>query len=912
MNSIQTALKSGQSVWLDYMQRALFESGELQSYIDNGISGITTNPTIFEKAITGSADYDATLLALGQEAIPPGDSYEHLVLGDIRTAADLMLPVYTASGGLNGYVSIEVNPLLAHDTSGTIAEARRLHEELKRPNVMIKVPGTSEGLPAIEQLIAEGINVNVTLLFSLQRYSEVLTAYIAGLEKRTQAGKDVSNVASVASFFLSRIDTAVDSILQERIHHGEDSLRDLLGSAAVASAKVAYKQLRETFDGPRFAALRAHGAHTQRILWASTGTKNPSYSDLKYVEPLIGPDTVNTMPVTTIKAFLDHGKTECSMDSDTDLAVSTLQRLEEIGISVEEIASQLLIEGEHAFNTSFEQLHKVIQVKQSSLLRNKPAHQSIHLGPYLDDVEDGIRQLSQDNVIPRVWSHDHTVWSEDTTEIINRLAWLKLPESMKDNVAGSMELAAEVKAEGMQDVVLIGMGGSSLGAEVLRQSLPTTAGFPTLHVLDSTLPSTISHLERTINLEKTMFVVSSKSGTTAEPLLLYSHFRNLLDQSIGRVKAGRHFLAITDPGSPFATRASAEGFRSVFSSEPNVGGRYSVLSHFGLVPAALAGIDIRTLLGRASDMSKACAASVPAHDNPGAYLGVAMAKLAMRGRDKLTLLTSPSLASLGLWIDQLIAESTGKNGRGIVPIVSEPLLEAASYGNDRLFVCVRTEADKDTATSIATHQLQQSGHPVISFALKDEHDLGAEFFRWEFATAIAGHVLGINPFNQPDVQASKAATNNLLSQYDPNGTLPQPDGLEPPKSLLNEISEGSFLAIMAYVEQSPETDKVFDAFRRRIGEHYGIATTLGYGPRFLHSTGQLHKGGPNTGRFLQITTAHTEDLPIQGMDYSFGTVADAQALGDLQALQNLGRRVTRIKIERDGADTLTAALNSIE
>ncbi|MCK5585721.1 transaldolase, partial [Candidatus Bipolaricaulota bacterium] len=434
MNSIQAALTKGQSVWLDYMQRALFVSGELQSYINNGISGITTNPTIFEKAITGSSDYDAALLALAQKGTTTEDSYEHLVLDDIRTAADLMLPVYTASGGQNGYVSIEVNPLIAHDTSRTIAEARRLHGELKRPNVMIKVPATSEGLPAIERLIAEGINVNVTLLFSLQRYSEVMAAYIAGLEERVRAGEDVSNVASVASFFVSRIDTSVDKMLQARIQDGEDSLKDLLGSAAVASAKVAYKQMRDTFDGPRFAALRTGGAQIQRVLWASTGTKNPAYSDLKYVEPLIGPDTVNTMPVSTIKAFLDHGNPEYSVNVDLDRAVSVLQKLEDNGISMQEVSGTLLSEGESSFNTSFEQLHKGIEEKQSSLLRREQIHHDSSSGPHTGDVQEGIEQLARDNVVRRIWSHDHTVWSQNTTEITNRLAWLNLPVTMRESL----------------------------------------------------------------------------------------------------------------------------------------------------------------------------------------------------------------------------------------------------------------------------------------------------------------------------------------------------------------------------------------------------------------------------------------------------------------------------------------------
>ena len=364
-------------------------------------------------------------------------------------------------------------------------------------------------------------------------------------------------------------------------------------------------------------------------------------------------------------------------------------------------------------------------------------------------------------------------------------------------------------------------------------------------------------------------------------------------------------MAVTDAGTPLAKLAEGENFRRVFFNPPDIGGRYSVLSYFGLVPAALIGVDITALLDRADGMRKRCTAPVPVSENPGFWLGVFIGALALRGRDKLTLVTSPSISSFGLWVEQLIAESTGKDGKGIIPIVDEPLVDAAHYGDDRLFVCLRLEGDDNSTIDTALENIKSSGQPVVTIELRDRYDLGGEFFRWEFATAVAGAILSINPFDQPNVQAAKDATKRLLQEYTTSGYLPPAATTESLAGLLAEAGRGKYLATMAYIRQTPEVDKVLADFRRKVVERYGMATTLGYGPRFLHSTGQLHKGGPDTGLFLQVTASHDNDIPIPGKPYTFGVVADAQALGDLQALKASGRRVTRIHFNQ--IDTISVS-----
>jgi len=531
-------------------------------------------------------------------------------------------------------------------------------------------------------------------------------------------------------------------------------------------------------------------------------------------------------------------------------------------------------------------------------------------GMYQSEIEAALAELDQRNIIERIWRKDHTVWKPDPAEIANRLGWLNVGDLMSRQIPDLQSFAGEVRDAGFRHVVLLGMGGSSLGPEVLRQVFGSAEGYPELIVLDSTLPATVMSVTEAIDPVHTLFLVSSKSGTTTEPISLFQYFRSLVESAVGRERAGQNFVAITDPGTPLAEMAEEDGFRRAFLNPPDVGGRFSALSYFGLVPAALIGIDIAAILDRVSYMSKMCA-TTPASENPGAWLGAVTGTMTVKGRDKLTLVTSPAIRSFGLWVEQLIAESLGKEGKGIIPVMDEPLVDPAHYGDDRLFIGLRLAGDDNSALDAALGRIRASGQPTLVLEMRDRYDLGAEFFRWEFAIAIAGAILGIHPFDQPNVQSAKDATERILKEYVASGHLPQVETTGALADLLSETGKGKYFAITAYVRETTDVDEVLAKLRQKILERYDITTTLGYGPRYLHSTGQLHKGGPDTGLFLQITADHESDPPVPGKPYTFGVIADAQALGDLQALQSMGRHVTQLHFNRGDATTISRLLTEV-
>ena len=538
---------------------------------------------------------------------------------------------------------------------------------------------------------------------------------------------------------------------------------------------------------------------------------------------------------------------------------------------------------------------------------NSQSNPNTGLGAYTADIDAALAGLARQDVVGRIWRGDHTVWSEDPTEITDRLGWLTSADNMRDEIGSLTQFATDVKTEGYRHVVLLGMGGSSLGPEVLRQTFGSADGYPELIVLDSTAPESVQAVADAIDPARTLFLVSSKSGSTIEPNAFYGYFRQLVEQERGPDDAGRNFVAITDAGTVLDALGQREGFRQVFGNQPDIGGRYSVLSHFGLTPAALIGIDLSELLDRADSMRDSSGADVPVADNPGAWLGAVIGTLSLKGRDKLTVLTSPSLSSFGLWAEQLIAESLGKQGRGIVPIAGEPIVGVESYGDDRVFAYLWVEGDENNRVDELTGSLANAGYPVIRLDLKDRYDLAAEFFRWEFATAVAGSIIGVTPFDQPNVQAAKDATDSVLETVKQTGSLPESSETQSFIEIMESLAPGDYVAIMTYVTQAPELDLALDGLRTAIVERYGVATTLGYGPRFLHSTGQLHKGGPNSGVFVQLTSDHTPDTQVPGMTLTFGVLVDAQALGDLLALQAAKRRTVRI----DAGDSAAGAVRGL-
>ncbi|OAI40944.1 hypothetical protein AYO38_00755 [bacterium SCGC AG-212-C10] len=928
---VQELAAIGQSLWIDYIRRSYVDGGGMQALIDAGVVGVTSNPSIFEKAIGAGEEYDAQLRELVKSGADVPAIYEAAVLHDIAAAADLFRPVYDRTEGLDGYVSIEVSPTLAHDTEGTIAEARHLFATLKRPNVMIKVPATPAGIPAIETLTREGINVNITLIFSSAQYLPVAEAYIAGLEKRLAAGEDISRVASVASFFVSRVDTLVDKRLEQA------GKRDLLGKAAVANAQVAYEHFLRIFSGPRWGALATRGARVQRPLWASTGTKNEAYSDTLYIDTLVAPDTVNTLPVASLEAFQDHGSTVPALVKAIPAARETLAALLAAGIDVDgEVADTLQHDGVKLFVNAFSGLMATIASKRAAILTGWQRDDKA-LGSSSETIAAALKAANEAKLMARIWDGDHTVWKPEPGEISNRLAWLRVIDELAADVPTIEAFVASVREAGYTHALLLGMGGSSLAPEVFRKAFGVAPGYLDLAVLDSTHPDAVRGASEAIDPAKTLFIVSTKSGGTVETFSFFKHFFNLTAAMVGADRAGEHFIAITDPGSALADLAKKHDFRETFLNNPDIGGRYSALSHFGIVPAALVGVDIKRLLSTAQQAAQSHQGDYNAADRPASVLGVAMAELAKAGRDKVTLVLSPAIASFGDWVEQLIAESTGKEGKGITPIVGEALLGPEAYSDDRFFVHVRFGSD--VSHDKALEALARAGHPRMTFPLDDVYDLGAQMFTWELATAVAGAQLAINPFDQPNVESAKVLAREMVAAYQAKGSLPElpvtlseggvvVSGDVRPTTLNGALREflsfteapGSphpYLALQAYLAPDAATSVALQSLRTHIQAHYQAATTVGYGPRFLHSTGQLHKGDAGNGLFIQITASPTNDLPIpdeagsEQSSMSFGALIGAQSLGDRQALIDNGRKVIRFDLGTDvagGLQRLMAAL----
>jgi transaldolase/glucose-6-phosphate isomerase len=925
----------GQSVWLDYIRRDLMKSGELQRLItEDGLRGMTSNPTIFEKAIAGGQYQDFLDSLAGRFDLDAKGRYELLAIRDIQDAADILAPVYQASKKHDGYVSLEVSPYLANDTEGTLEEARRLWKAVARDNVMIKVPGTPEGIPAFRQLISEGINVNVTLLFAQPVYEQVAAAFVDGVERFAGGGGDVSKVASVASFFISRIDSLVDSLVGDQLKKETDGtrkakLQGILGKVAIANGKLTYESYQQIFSTPRWKALAAKGAQTQRVLWASTSTKNPNYRDVLYVEELIGPDTVDTVPPATFDAFRDHGKPRLSLTENLDAARQTMADLAAVGIVMKDVTEKLTKDGVKLFADAFDTLLAAVEqnTKRSSV--PKVNAQSTSLPSDLDTaVKKNLKDWRATGKVRRLWHQDATLWTDDDES--KWLGWLAITDDQLANLDQLKAFADEVKSLGFSDILLLGMGGSSLCPEVLSLTYPQAPGFPRLHILDSTDPAQIKSIEERINLAKTLFIVSSKSGSTLEPNIYKQYFFERVQQTIGSEKAGSHFVAITDPGSKMQLVAERDRFRHIFYGLPSIGGRYSALSNFGMVPAAAMGLDTTKFLARTKEMVEACKPVTPVEQNPGVQLGVVIGTAAKLGRDKITLITSNGISDLGAWLEQLIAESTGKVGKGIIPVDRETLGAPEVYGNDRIFAYLRLEGVSDEEQETKVSALEKAGHPVVRILVSDTYALGQEFFRWEIATAVAGSIIGINAFNQPDVEASKIVTKQLTSAYESSGSLPaeQPivdeDGFklftdeinatELAKAVgssssgklqnylrahLARLGTGDYFAVLGYIEMNPEHETLLQDLRLAVRNRRHVATVLGFGPRFLHSTGQAYKGGPNSGVFLQITCDDAQDLQVPGQKYTFGIVKAAQARGDFQVLADRKRRALRVHIGTD-------------
>lgn len=946
-NPVLAVHELGQSIWLDYIRRSFVQSGELKKLVnEDGLCGITSNPSIFEKAIGGSSDYNDSIKQLSTDlSLDVNTVYEKLALQDIQEAADILRPVYERTAGKDGYVSIEVSPLLASETAETIAQAKRLWKEIERPNIMIKVPGTKEGVPAIFELLRCGINVNVTLLFSQQQYEAVARAYVDALEARLKDGNSIDRVASVASFFVSRIDSAVDALINARLKEEKDEarcaeLRGLLGKAAIANAKLAFLAFENIFAGERWQKLVQKGARVQRLLWASTSTKNPDYRDTIYIEQLIGPDTVNTVPPATLDSFRQHGIAKLTLNEDLDKAKDVFVNLAKYDIVMDAVTDKLLSQGVDLFADSFRQLMTVLS-KQLAGSRGLTSNAKFSLpAPLAKKVQTEIAEWETQNKITQLWQRESSLWTG--ADEGKWLDWLTVVDNQIAGLSGLREFAGDIKNAKFTHAVLLGMGGSSLCPEVFTKTFPKVPGYPQLLVLDSTDPAAVKAIEENVDLASTVFIVSSKSGSTLEPNIFFQYFWHAVQKKLGKDSVGDRFVAVTDPGSKLQEIAEKKNFRHIFPGVSGIGGRYSALSNFGMVAAAIMGLDLAKFLALVESMVHACSASTSAQENPGLALGAVLGVCANNGLDKVTFVTAPEIYDLGAWLEQLLAESTGKHGKAIIPVDREYVGPPSVYGSDRLFVYLRLEesaALPELDKKIAA--LEEAGLAVVTIPIADRYHIGQEFYRFEFATAVAGSIMKINPFDQPDVEASKIASRALTTAFEQSGSLPaeapfyEADGFKfytdevnakaildlvkeeksaaaVLKAHLSRLKENDYFATLAYIQMTAAYEQVLQAFRHQIRDSKKVATCLGFGPRFLHSTGQAYKGGPNTGVFLQITAEDAFDLPVPEQKYGFSTVKAAQARGDFAVLSERHRRALRIHLPSPLPESLSRLARVIE
>lgn len=940
-NAVLIHERHDQSAWLDLIGRELIDSGELKRMsIEDGVRGVTANPAIFQKAIAESNEYDDQLGPLALAGSSPVEIYERLAITDIQAACDVLRPMYD-DGRSDGFVSLEVAPGLAHDTAGTVAEAKRFWREVDRPNLLVKIPATVAGIPAIQQAIAAGVSVNITLIFSVRVHAQVLEAYQAGLEERVARGEPIDRIHSVASFFVSRVDSAVDKLLEK---NGSPEAKALLGKIAIANAKEAYALYQGVVASDRWRALEEKGATRQRPLWASTGTKNKAYKDTLYADELIGPQTVNTLPLATLQAFNDHGTVAETITVGLGEARAQLAALAKLGIDLEKVCAQLTAEGVELFVNAFSTLGRVIDARGQALRETKLRREQ--LGARAAEGEKGLAAVREHKVGTRLWARDATLWGPAAeAQAKAGLGWLDLHQRMRPQVEGLRAFAREA-AQRFDTCLWIGLGGSSLAAEALAKIVGKQEGGLALRVADSTAPDSVRAALEGLTLSRTLFVIASKTGTTIEVDALYRHFRSLADGGSEGAPgaAGAQFVAVTDPGTPLARHAAEQGFWRTFENPPDISGRTSALSLFGLLPAALLGADPGALLDAAAHAALVADPAVPPRDNLALRLGAIAAALAYQGppsaADKLTFVLSPALTPLGPWLEQLVAESTGKGGRGIVPVIDATPGRPGAYGEDRLFVALRLAGETAGAHDAAVSAIEKSGAPLFRWEVTSPLAIGGEFLRWEIATIVAAAVMGIDPFGEPDVEAAKEKTRALLAGLEAGKLPPESPSLRsrglalfapgehakvlqraagmvnsagsPAHWLAGHLSladAGESIALLAWLPHTPDVSARLAAAQAAIRDKTRRAVTVSIGPRYLHAAGQLHKGGPPGCVFLAVTADGGADLEVPGRPWSFGTLFAAQARGDVELLAARGRRVLRVHLEDGDPRRLTALVD---
>lgn len=921
-DALAVVRRHGQQIWLQGPRRFALSSEELAALVSEGtVSGFVFDMDVVDAALVDGADYAAARERARSSGWAPDRLLEDVLLEDAAAAAALLQKWRPGDASTRSWVAVDLPPHVGLAGEATAVWAGRLAEVTEGATALVKLPGTRAGLQAAENVIAAGYGIYLHHLFTVEQVRSALAAYLRGLRLALAAGRDLSRAAAVAAVNLLRIDVAVDQLLHDCMRRSEDDrdlLESLLGRAALGTARVAADTVREFTEDAEWVRLQGKGAVPPLLAWEGTRTSSPARREMEYLEELIGPGTASVVSWSALAALRDFGKPSPRLGRGIDEAREVLDDIAGAGIDLEAVADDLQKAAAGSDERRFGRLLNTVAAGSAR------AQFDVAAGGLEQELRESLRELEKAAVGRRLWSRDASLWSTDDTDapaIRNRLGWLALPETMREE---ALPLAAIARSragakEGM--ALLLGMGGSSLGADALRIAFECR----NLTVVDTTAPGGIAAAAGRLQVDRSVFVVSSKSGGTAETDALEKFF---FDQvSAVRDDAGSRFFAVTDPGTPLHELARNRGYARVWLAPPDVGGRYSVLSVFGLLPAALMGIDVGRLLASAHRMAVLCGPEVPAHLNSAVVIGALMAVGARHGRDKLTFLTPPRLAGLGDWAEQLIAESSGKRGQGIVPVSREPLGDADRYGEDRLFVHFRVAGEEARANDELADEMQRRGHPVVRIVLTDVMDIGAELFRWEMATAVACAAMHVNAFDEPDVRDAKERAGALLQQYREEGRLgePQPDfeegslavmapstyeglrqRLQPGSGLESWLSAHlrgarppDYVGILAFLAPDLQTWHALQGLRALLRDRLGVATTLGWGPRYLHSTGQLHKGGGDGGVFLQLTADAASDLAIPGESYSFEVLLRAQALGDFQALAARGRRLLRVHLGRE-------------
>ena len=922
---INNLIKIKQSLWLDHISRDMLFSNKLIEIVKNyNVSGLTSNPTIFEEALTSSNIYDESLRMLYLKNITdPNELAYSLMIEDIQRTCDIFKEIYNQTKGNDGYVSIEINPN-TNKKDEILKEAINLWNKIGRENLMIKIPANEDGIDAMYELIKKGINVNMTLIFSPHIYRKVAEKFIEAIKWRNENNLD-TNVFSVASFFVSRIDTYIDRKLDELALIKTDEKEKILslkGKTAISISLVVYSIYKEISE--RFKEFENKGFKMQKLLWASTSTKNSSYKDTLYADELCFDNTINTLPLKTLFSFLEHGNINLTpAEERIKNANKHIENIKELNISLEKMYDELFIEGMKKFEQSYKNLINRIESKIYNISETKKV-----ASIYNCEIDSYKTELDNINFITQLFNKNPKLWKKEKEHIKiikNSLGWVDVPIYIKSKIKEINDFRDEIIKNGFRYCVILGMGGSSLACEVIRSLFEKKSKIKTF-ILDTTNPDWIGDVINSIDIRKTLFIFASKSGTTVEPNSQFKLFYNLLKKKTKNPSA--NLIAITDKDTPLHELAQKYKFRKIFINPSDIGGRFSALSYFGMIPASLMGVDIEKFLETALKTLKKIKEE---KDNCATMLGCFISANYLSGKDKLTLFLPKGCERFGLWIEQLIAESSGKEGKGIVPVIENDIRNPQDYMKDRMFVSIEHRGFILPNYYEKLNLLISNKHPVFRIYIDDIYDIASMFYIWEIATAIIGYFMKVNPFDQPDVVMTKEITKKILKKansiklkpfaklMDVDIYLSNIDITSDLKikryediiwDILKEANENIYYSIMAFLNETPKNDKILTDLANIITEITSCATIKSYGPRYLHSTGQLFKGGNNNGIYIILTNKSKKDIKISGEDYTFEQLCNAQAKADFIALAQKNRKVVMLHFKNNTENEIKKLIKS--